>query len=690
MTMRKIALVLALLTVCHAAFAQQNAVSDTLDLSNLSLAELTKMKSRYAATEMEQAINQAIEAASRKPLSLRKSPSIISVITADEIEKSGASDLMGVFRMIPGLEFNIDVEGVVALSFRGLWVNEGNISLQIDGQEINEIAYASLQFGNHHNVSDIKKVEIIRGPGSAIYGGCAEYAVINIITKRGEDIRGVTADVALGQTAKTYTHQNVSLAIGNKKKDFAYSVSGMIGRGKRSDQLYTDAYNNSYDMTSGSALNPATVNASVSYKGLSLQFFYDDYRTTTRDASIQILSKPYPLDFLTCMTGLKYEKQLNNKLRLNISLSHKYANPWTFRGQPDPVDSLYNSYLLNANRYKGAVNVLWDPLYWLNVNVGMESYADYGHLTGGMVFRKDSTSDVGYMNYAPYAQLLFKSRLANVTVGARYDISSAFGSAFNPRLGITKRVGLFNFKLLYASSFRAPALESIQFALDNTQLKPEQSHTVEFETSVKITKHMYLSVNCFDITTQNAIRYFVKTDSVFTGFQDGYTNSKVTTGSQGVELEYKYKSAFGFVNLSYAYYTVQNKNVDPANEVPVFRAMTLGTAKHKVTLTGSINIGKHIYVSPSVNLLGRRYGYASADSAGNGIIQYYKPQTTVNLFVGSSSLIKNCSLGIGVNNLLNENILYLQAYNSLHAPLPGMSRAYVLRFGYHLPFKSGS
>src|SRR5690606_6202510 len=132
--------------------------------------------SRYAATEMEHAISQAIEAASRKPLPLRKSPSIISVITAEEIEKSGATDLMGIFRMIPGVEFNVDVEGVVAISFRGLWANEGNISLKIEEQEINEIAYASLQFGNHHNVRDIKKVEIIRGPGSAIYGGCAEYA----------------------------------------------------------------------------------------------------------------------------------------------------------------------------------------------------------------------------------------------------------------------------------------------------------------------------------------------------------------------------------------------------------------------------------------------------------------------------------------------------------------------------------
>ena len=90
---------------------------DTTDLSNLSLEELTKMKSRYAATDMEQTINAAIETASRKPLAIRKSPSIVSIITEDEIEKSGAKDLMDVLKYIPGMQFNVDVEGVVALSF---------------------------------------------------------------------------------------------------------------------------------------------------------------------------------------------------------------------------------------------------------------------------------------------------------------------------------------------------------------------------------------------------------------------------------------------------------------------------------------------------------------------------------------------------------------------------------------------
>lgn len=688
--MKKVLLLILSMFAVSGLFAQEAqtlVLNDTLGIADMSLEELSKMKSRYAATEIEKTINLAIEAASRKPLSLRKSPSIISVIFDEEIDKSGAKDLMDVFALIPGMEFNVDVEGVVALSFRGLWSNEGNISLQIDGQEVNEIAYASLQFGNHYQLSQIKKIEIIRGPGSAIYGGCAEYAVINIVTKKGEDLKGITAGLLVSNTATTYSRQNASFTAGNTVKGLSYALSGMIGRGQRSDRTYTDAYADSYDMKGSSNLNPAYLNFSLSYKNFSVLFIYDDYRTTNRDNAIAILSKPYPLDFLSLMTQVKYTKQVNKSLGVSVKFDHKYSNPWTFKGEPDPMDSLYTSYLLKTNRYKANAGILWDPIYWLNVNCGAETFIDHAYLTGGQVFRTDLTNVATYYNYAPYVQLLAKTNFANITAGARYDVNTAFGSAFNPRIGVTKRMGIFNFKALYASSFRAPAIESIQYAIDGTMLKPERSSTLEAEASAQVTKKMYFSVNLFDISTSNAIRYFVKTDSIFTGYQDGYTNSHQIIGSQGVELEYKYVKSWGFVKMAYSFYTIQNKSVDPANEVPGNTTATLGTAQHKFSFLGSVNIGSHLYVSPSMNFLGKRYGYSAADTSDIGILTLYQPQLVANLFIGTNNLLKNCSLGLGVSNITNEEVIYLQAYNSLHAPLPGMSREYYIRFRYTIPFK---
>jgi outer membrane cobalamin receptor len=90
---------------------------------------------------------------------------------------------MEVLRNVPGFEFGLDVEGVVGLGIRGNWAHEGKVVLFIDGQEMNESLYSTLQFGNHYPVEHIDRIEIIRGPGSALHGGFAAYAVINIITR---------------------------------------------------------------------------------------------------------------------------------------------------------------------------------------------------------------------------------------------------------------------------------------------------------------------------------------------------------------------------------------------------------------------------------------------------------------------------------------------------------------------------
>ncbi len=673
------------------AFCQKNAdtivITDSTDLSDYSLEELSKLKSRYKATDIEKNISQAIEAASHKALPLRKTPSIISVITEDDILKSGARELMDVFKLIPGIDFNVDVEGVVGISFRGMWANEGNLLLQFDGQEMNENAYSSLQLGNHYPISNIKKIEVIRGPGSAIYGGCAEYAVINIITKKGDEIKGISVEGLLAQTANSYSRQDLTLTIGNKINDFNYAMSGFIGRGQRSNFDYTDVYGKSFNMTNNSNLNPQFFNFNIGYKHFSFTFIYDNYRTTTRDGYISSLSQPYPCDFLSYMTELKYTKKINKKFEFFTKLNYKHSTPYTFDGNPALVDSSYGYYKVNINRYRLNITSIWEPAYWVNAQFGFEGNYDEGFKPNGYLFVTDNSSYVSYINYAPFAQILINTRFANITLGARYDFSSAFGSAFNPRLGITKKVGIVNFKLLYASSFRAPSIENIQYEIDKIKLKPEQTKTIEFETSVKISKNMFLSVNLFDITTQNAIRYFVKTDSVINGDPDVYRNINKIIGSQGAEIEYYYKTKLGFIKVIYSYFSVGNKNVDSSNIVANDRTITLGNAQNKLTVMGNKNIGKYFFVTPSINFLDKRYADVSTDSSGKEkLLEIIKPQAIFNIYLGCNDLVKNLFFGIGINNITNERKQYLQAYNSLHATLPGLGREFFLKLNYKIQY----
>jgi len=117
--------------------------------------------------------------------------SIVSVITREEIELYGARDISDVLRLIPGFEFGMDVNSLYGLFFRGAWGLEGKVLVMVDGLCVNELAYGVYNFIGTIPASMISRIEIIRGPGSAIYGGFAEVAVINVITMSGNELEGV-------------------------------------------------------------------------------------------------------------------------------------------------------------------------------------------------------------------------------------------------------------------------------------------------------------------------------------------------------------------------------------------------------------------------------------------------------------------------------------------------------------------
>ncbi len=167
--MKKITLTLLIALFCFLNINAQNDTVPETDIFDMTL---------------EQLMGLEISIASKIALTQKESPAIVSVVTKDEIQNSGARDLIDVLRLVPGIDFNGDVWGMVGISMNGNWGNNGKVLLMIDGQEQNEIAFSSLFFGNHYPVEIIKRIEIIRGPGSAIYGGFGELGVINIKLKK--------------------------------------------------------------------------------------------------------------------------------------------------------------------------------------------------------------------------------------------------------------------------------------------------------------------------------------------------------------------------------------------------------------------------------------------------------------------------------------------------------------------------
>jgi outer membrane receptor for ferrienterochelin and colicin len=669
--------------LCQPLHAQHDSTGsgkgkDSIDYYDLNLEQLMKIKGHDLPTELESLINSLISVASKKPLSTRESPSIITLVTAEEIKNSGARDLTDVLRLVPGFDFGVDVEGVVGIGTRGSWAHEGKVLLLLDGQEMNEMLYASTQFGNHYPIDQIKRIEIIRGPGSAIYGGYAEYGVINIITRSGSDINGISVQATYGIMKDATACQNISLAAGKKIHDFEFSIAGFIGQGNRSDQVYSDFHGNKFNMAGKSDLNPTNINIGLSWKGLSFRGIYDSYQTLVGDGYDVIPAVPYRMNFNSTFAELKYVWRLNDKITITPKVNYKRQQPW-LTPQTDSVAA----YDFLAERISGNLSLSYNITRNINLVAGAEVFHDAATEldTGRFV---NGNKMVNYMNYAGFVQGLIKHRVVNIIFGARYDRHSLYGDALVPRVGLTKKIKRFNFKLLYSQSFRAPAIENINQALTPNGIRPEKTEVTELEGGFEITRKSFITLNLYNISTLNPIVYYVVGLNT-----DAYINFG-HSGTRGIEAEYKTRHHWGYVTANYAFYTAQGNSEVPNYQVPGNTSQLLAFPAHKINLSASININKQFSINPSVLYRSESYGYitnTNPDSAALGIplLHKFNAQIYVNLFLNCNNfLVKGLNAGIGVYDLFDQKTLYLEPYNGPHAPLPGTSRELIVRLRYDL------
>lgn len=649
---------------------------DTLDYYDMSIEQLQKLKAVGVSSDMEKLINSLIGVASKKPLSGRESPSIVSLITQEEIKNSGARDLIDLLNLVPGFDFGVDVEGIVGVGMRGNWAHEGKVLLLLDGQEMNEILFGTSQFGNHFSVDQIKRIEIIRGPGSAIYGGYSEYGVINIITHDGEDLNGISAAVTYGQMKDGYARRNVSLSGGAKKGDLNLSIAGSIGEAKRSDKVYTDVYGGSYDMNKYSSLNPMSLNIGLSYKNFSTRYIMDNYAVRSADG-YDAVKLPYWDKFNSSYCEIKYNWKVGSKLTITPKINYKHQVPWRTEG-----DSTTEPFYKIVDRYTGNLNISYNYNRKLNFTFGGEAYNDRAEDRVDSSYYSNGLKKVNYLNEAVFAQVLMKFRLVNIIAGARFDNHNVYGSSFVPRVGLTKKIEKFHFKLLYSNAFRAPAIENINLA-DSTGMKPERTTVIELEVGYQITRKSIFTVNFYDITTKGTILYYYD----IINDADTYHNNAGSNGTRGAELEYKIKDHWGYIDVNYSYYTAEGKGKVNDYSVPQNNSMLLAFSAHKANLNVNFNYTRHFTINPSVTFQSDRYAYTSVDTMGNGIVEKLPATFYANLFLRYVNIVKGLDVGIGVYNIFDEPVKYLQPYNSLHAPLPGPSREFVIKVSYDLKFK---
>jgi iron complex outermembrane receptor protein len=144
---------------------------------------------------------ESVSIAVRHEQPISQAPSNVYVITDEDIRQSGATDLPTVLRRVPGLEImqvtgadiNVSVRGDNQLFANKLLVMVDGRSIYIDGQGL--VFWKSIPV----TLPEIKRIEVLKGPASVVYGFNAFDGVINIITKSAQEMKGTTLQFGAGE-----------------------------------------------------------------------------------------------------------------------------------------------------------------------------------------------------------------------------------------------------------------------------------------------------------------------------------------------------------------------------------------------------------------------------------------------------------------------------------------------------------
>lgn len=660
----------------------------------------TKMEDLLDA-DLDKLLSMKISVSTIEEKSIRETASIISVITAEDIRRLGARDLIDVLQLVPGFEFGSDVANYTGLGLRGIWASEGKISVYVDGHEFNDLLYGNVPFGNHFPIESIKQIEIIRGPGSAMYGGSSQLGVIRIQTFSG-DLTGIRAVAKVGAMGNSFSDKNpslitrndFSLQAGSQEHKVKYYVSANFKKALRSTKDYHDfATGVPASMKDNSYLTNYNLIGQVSYQKLVLKVLYDKYTQQNIDALGNVYPKPILVNFFTFSSILSYEKNFGHKFILKPFVNLKVQNPGSV------IDSVKSGYIFDTKtvRFQPRLDAIYKPTDKINILAGTQ----YTHDKAEVVHDRYTSNPAYYRvplnyfgnsciieNWAAYTQTEIDTKIVNLTIGGRYEKSSLGYSAAVPRLGITKIYKNFHAKLMGAQSYRVPFIKNIS----TPDIKPEKASIYELEVGYKLRKTLFVTVNLYSITVDNALLYINETKG------GSYQNAGYIGGTNGIESELHYKYRYTSFNLNYSYYRAdENSAANPfgitkqdfANgdvSQSVTQHYLQGFAPHKVSASISHTLFRRLSLNLNGVFYSKRYGFNQYDAGLNRpVMKEFAPSVLLNAFVNYSNIYnKGLDIGFGVYNIGDSQYAYITPYNAAHGAIPVGGTEYVLRIAVNV------
>lgn len=538
-----------------------------------------------ADVSLEDMLNQEISVAGKTAQKISEAPAIISVITAEDIKNMGATSLYEVLSYVPGINLTETYYGYTSVSFRGnLQTNYNNKSLLL----INDHPMYETIVGSYYleqvPVGMIKRIEIIRGPGSTLYGTNAFAGVIKIVTKEGADLKGGE----LSMLAGSHGVVNPRFAFGREYNGFQYSFGAEMMDSKGYDFTVAkdeDGRSGVIDYEN----DVASGMGSASYKGLRLNlgYFYNrkdkfgvvptlvstgerELRGFFADVSYQwVINKVLTLDFLTYYDRLSKDEFVAWYPPLYAQQAAGVGEPsaQVYTGSKNGLNIQGTCNLPYNTRVIGGFFFEYQrttPYLWLNNDTRrLSSFKAWAFLD------EHSTHDTS--GYIQLDTKLF-DRLGLVG-GLRFNHNRDYGNKVTPRAGVvfalTKDVSL---KVLYGQAFRNPNffekhVETVNVLDGDPFLQPEEISTLDVGLDWMINPSNNLRINYFYLTTDSLItrsKLVPAGELGNTRPTPQYGNSPGQTIS-GVEAEVKgsfLKKLFYFTNLSYTTGTENNNDAD--------------------------------------------------------------------------------------------------------------------------------
>lgn len=211
---------LALIAIHLLSLPLYSALAEEADTELPRMSSLSKQALKDELLFLKE---ETVSIASRYEQPISEAPSNVYVITDEDIRNSGATDIPTVLRRIPGLEvmqvtgadFNVSVRGDNQLGANKLLVMVDARSVYVDVQ--GSVYWKALPV----TLPEIKRIEVLKGPASVMYGFNAFDGVINIITKSPEEMKGATVQVGGGELGTLHS----AAVYANRHRQFSYRLS---------------------------------------------------------------------------------------------------------------------------------------------------------------------------------------------------------------------------------------------------------------------------------------------------------------------------------------------------------------------------------------------------------------------------------------------------------------------------------